>query len=126
MTFMMFCSSAFAWELGETESYACFRELSKKPTKMTIYQYGDIHIHWGQQPTVYHFMYWSGDKLAGGGVWLEEQQYLDAKIKEWVEGRSSNADWTKSFIVSFDIKTKELSYGALGEKVSFQMNCISY
>lgn len=124
--FFMFSSPLAAWDFGETESFACFRELSTKPTKMTIYKLGDIHITWDEHPVEYHFMSWDGSTLVGGGVWSVHHKDLTARQKEWVEGKNSNASWTQSAIALFDLKTRQLSYGEVGDRVSVQMNCISY
>lgn len=127
IVFLMICSPVTAWELGEeSKSYACFRESSKSPVKVTIEKFGDILITWDQYPVTYNFITLSGNKLISGGIWLSVENDYQDKLKNMeniVLGYPLNTNFIEPVMAIFNFKTRKLTYGIIGQS-GFQMGCV--
>ena len=123
--FLLICSPVSAWELGEeSKSYACFRESSKSPVKVTIEKFGDILITWDQYPATYNFMGYVSNRLVSGGTWLSEGITPDNdSLEKFLLGYPIENNFIESAIVVFNPKTRKLTYGIIGQS-GFQMSCV--
>ena len=125
--FLLICSPVSAWELGEeSKSYACFRESSKSPVKVTIEKFGDILITWDQYPATYNFITLDDNKLISGAIWLSVGIDLQDKLENMeniVLGYPFNTNFIEPAMAIFNFKTRKLTYGIIGQS-GFQMGCV--
>ena len=122
---ILFNYSAFAWSFGDTESYACFRENSKSPIKVTIYDKGELQITWDEYPVEYHFMSLHNNKILAGSVWQVMGKEMDINLERFLQNDTPDKNWIQTGIVVFDLKTKQLAYGEVENPVRVKMNCIN-
>ena len=124
---VLFNYSAFAWSFGETKSYACFRENSKSPIKVTIYDRGEIQITWDKYPVEYHFISMSGNKILAGAVWQAavKRKEMDEDINRFLQNDRPNKNWIKTGIVLLDLNNNKLTYGEVENSIRVKMNCIN-
>ena len=118
----MFSSPLAAWDFGETESFACFQEFSKKPVKVTVDNSGNININWDKYSTKYDFMGRDGDKLLTGSVWQVLQKGMTRNRDKFFQGGNLDKNWLQTALVMFDFETKKLSYNEVERPNSIRKN----
>lgn len=124
--FFIFSSPLAAWDFGKTESFACFREFSKKPIKVKVDSSGNININWDKYSTKYDFMGRDGDKLLTGGVWQVMQKGMAGNKDKFFQGGSLDKNWLQTALVMFDFETKTLSHNEVEKPNRIRMECVSY
>ena len=110
---------------GETKSYACFRENSNSPIKVTIYDKGELQITWDEYPVKYHFMSLHNNKILAGSVWQVMGKEMDINLERSIQNDIPDENWIQTGIVVFNLKTKQLAYGEVENPVRVNMNCIN-